>query len=48
MALDCDVVLGGFLTEYITPYFPLLKEYTAAIIAAYKFPVIYKIYLYLI
>ncbi len=31
MALDCDVVLGGFLTEYITPYFPLLKEYTAAI-----------------
>lgn len=31
MALDCDVVLGGFLTEYITPYFPLLKEYAAAI-----------------
>ena len=30
MALDCDVVLGGFLTENITPYFPLLKEYTAA------------------
>ena len=31
MALDCDVVLGGFLTEYMTPYFPLLKEYAAAI-----------------
>lgn len=31
MALDCDVVLGGFLTEYISPYFPLLKQYTASL-----------------
>ena len=31
MVLDCDVVLGGFLTEYISPYFSQLKEYAAAI-----------------
>lgn len=31
MVLDCDVVLGGFLTEYISPYFSQLKEYVAAI-----------------
>lgn len=30
MALDCDVVLGGFLTEYMPPYLPLLREYVAA------------------
>ncbi len=30
MALDCDVVLGGFLTEYLPPYMPVLQEYTAA------------------
>lgn len=30
MALDCDVVLGGFLTEFLPPYMPLLKEYVAA------------------
>lgn len=30
MALDCDVVLGGFLTEYLPPYMSLLREYVAA------------------
>lgn len=30
MALDCDVVLGGFLSEYLPPYLPLLREYVAA------------------
>lgn len=30
MTLDCDVVLGGFLTEYLAPYMPRLKEYIAA------------------
>ena len=29
MALDCDVILGGFLTEYIEPWFPLLQKYVA-------------------
>ena len=31
MALDCDVVLGGFLSEYLGPYLPRLKEYAAAL-----------------
>ncbi len=31
MALDCNIVLGGFLTEHLAPYFPRLKEYTAAL-----------------
>lgn len=30
MILDCDVVLGGFLSEYIAPYLPRLKEYLSA------------------
>lgn len=30
MALDCDVVLGGFLTQYFAPYLPLLKSYVSA------------------
>ena len=30
MALDCDVVLGGFLSEYMSPYLPVLKEYVKA------------------
>ncbi len=30
MTLDCNVVLGGFLTEYLTPYLPILKRYVAA------------------
>ncbi len=25
--LDCDVVLGGFLSEYLQPWFPALKRY---------------------
>ena len=31
MTLDCDVVLGGFLSEYLAPYLPRLKEYVAGI-----------------
>lgn len=31
MALDCDVVLGGFLSENLTPYFPQLKARAAAL-----------------
>ena len=30
MALDCDVVLGGFMSQYLDPYLPLLREYAAA------------------
>ncbi len=30
MALDCNVVLGGLLTEYLPPYMPLLKNYVVA------------------
>lgn len=30
MALDSDVVLGGFLTEYMQPWLPTLKRYVAA------------------
>lgn len=30
MALDCEVVLGGFLTQYMPPYMPLLRDYVAA------------------
>ena len=26
LAFDCDVVLGGFLSEYLKPYLPKLKE----------------------
>lgn len=31
MTLDCDVVLGGFLSEFLAPYLPRLKEYVAGI-----------------
>ena len=31
MALDCNIILGGFLTEYLVPYFPRLREYAAAL-----------------
>lgn len=31
MALDCDVVLGGILSEFLAPYLPRLREYTAGI-----------------
>ena len=30
MVLDCDVVLGGFLSEYLQPYLPTLKNYVLA------------------
>lgn len=30
MVMDCDVVLGGFMSEYIEPFLPRLKEYLAA------------------
>lgn len=30
MALDCDVVLGGYLSEYLEPYLPQLRAYAAA------------------
>lgn len=29
MALDCDVVLGGFLSQYLEPYMPELKRMVA-------------------
>lgn len=29
LALDCDVVLGGFLSGYIEPWFPLLRRYVS-------------------
>ena len=29
MALDCDVVLGGFLTQYLEPWLPVLRQYVA-------------------
>ena len=31
MALDCDVVLGGFLSEFLAPYLPRLEEDVAGI-----------------
>lgn len=31
MTLDCDVVLGGLLSEFLAPYLPRLKEYVAGI-----------------
>ena len=27
MTLDCDVVIGGFMSEYLVPYLPILREY---------------------
>lgn len=29
MALDCDVVVGGLMSEFLEPYLPQLKEYAA-------------------
>lgn len=31
MTLDCDVVLGGFLSEFLAPYLSRLKEYVAGV-----------------
>ena len=30
MVLDCTVVLGGFLSEYLVPYLPILQRYVIA------------------
>ena len=30
MVLDCDVILGGLLSEYLQPWMPILKEYIIA------------------
>ena len=30
MALDCDVILGGFFSEYLIPYLPVLQRYVLA------------------
>ena len=30
MALDCDVILGGFFSEYLIPYMPVLRRYVLA------------------
>ncbi len=30
MTLDCDIVLGGFLSEYLAPYLPVLRRYVSA------------------
>ena len=27
MVLDCEVVLGGFVSEYLRPYLPVIREY---------------------
>ena len=31
MSLDCDVVLGGFLSEYLQPYLDILRGYVSAL-----------------
>ena len=30
MTLDCDVVLGGFFSEYLQPWLPVLRQYVLA------------------
>ena len=30
MTLDCDVILGGFVSEYLVPYLPILRRYVLA------------------
>ena len=30
LTLDCDVVLGGFFSEYLQPYLPALRQYVQA------------------
>ncbi len=30
MTLDCDVILGGYLSEYLVPYLPVLRRYVLA------------------
>jgi predicted NBD/HSP70 family sugar kinase len=31
MALDCDVVLGGYMTQFLEPYMPELKRLAASL-----------------
>ncbi|MCM1061133.1 MAG: ROK family transcriptional regulator [Eubacterium sp.] len=31
LALDCDVILGGMMSEYLEPYLPRLKKYVSVI-----------------
>ena len=31
MAFDCNVILGGFVSAYIEPYLPALREKAAAL-----------------
>ena len=31
MMFDCDVVLGGFLSEYLLPYLDVLRDYVRAL-----------------
>ena len=30
LTLDCDVILGGFFSEYLQPYLPILRRYVLA------------------
>jgi hypothetical protein len=30
MTLDCDVILGGSLSEYLLPYLPAIRRYVLA------------------
>ena len=30
LTLDCDVILGGFFSEYLQPYLPVLRRYVLA------------------
>ena len=30
MTLDCDVIIGGFVSEYLSPYLPVLRRYVLA------------------
>ena len=30
MVLDCDVILGGLLSEYLQPWLPTLRQYVLA------------------
>ena len=31
MTLDCDVVIGGVLSEYLAPYLDILRDYVRAL-----------------
>ena len=30
LTLDCDVILGGFFSEYLQPFLPVLRRYVLA------------------